>query len=117
MKIGWERDRMSNHLVPVQLRLLDDHRLEIEWNDGRRDQLSPLKLRQACPCATCREKQRTPAPNKLQLNILSQAELAPTRVVGMRPVGNYAYQIAFSDGHDSGIFSLELLRNLGEVTS
>jgi DUF971 family protein len=35
----------------------------------------------------------------------------------MRPIGNYAYAIAFSDGHSSGIFSLELLRRLGEEAS
>ena len=33
---------------------------------------------------------------------------------GMYPVGNYAYQIDFSDGHKTGIYSLELLRELGE---
>jgi DUF971 family protein len=29
-------------------------------------------------------------------------------------VGNYAYAISFSDGHSSGIYSLELLRQLGD---
>jgi DUF971 family protein len=32
-------------------------------------------------------------------------------------MGNYAYAIAFSDGHSSGIFSLELLRQLGDAQS
>ena len=32
---------------------------------------------------------------------------------GMTPVGNYAYALAFSDGHDTGIFTLDLLRELG----
>jgi DUF971 family protein len=31
----------------------------------------------------------------------------------MKPTGNYAYGIEFSDGHDTGIFTLELLRSLG----
>ena len=31
----------------------------------------------------------------------------------MKPVGNYAYSIAFSDGHDTGIFTFEFLRELG----
>jgi len=36
----------------------------------------------------------------------------------MKPVGNYAYTISFSDGHDTGIFTFELLRELGtEVAS
>jgi DUF971 family protein len=33
----------------------------------------------------------------------------------MRPVGNYAYGIQFSDGHDTGIFTLELLGQLGRL--
>lgn len=35
----------------------------------------------------------------------------------MKPIGNYAYGIAFTDGHDSGIYSLELLRHLGDAFS
>jgi DUF971 family protein len=41
------------------------------------------------------------------------AEARPLRLLGMKPVGNYAYSIAFSDGHDTGIFTLEFLRELG----
>jgi DUF971 family protein len=33
----------------------------------------------------------------------------------MAPVGNYAYKIAFSDNHSTGIFPLALLRQLGEA--
>lgn len=32
----------------------------------------------------------------------------------IEPVGNYAIQIYFDDGHDSGIFSWQVLRELGE---
>jgi len=35
-------------------------------------------------------------------------------ILGMKPVGNYAYSISFSDGHDTGIFTLEFLRELGK---
>ena len=49
----------------------------------------------------------------LSLPVLSMAEAQPLRIEGMRPVGNYAYNIAFSDGHDSGIFTFEYLRELG----
>ena len=31
----------------------------------------------------------------------------------MRPVGNYAYNIAFSDGHNTGLYTFELLTALG----
>ncbi|HYF42261.1 MAG TPA: DUF971 domain-containing protein [Ramlibacter sp.] len=34
-------------------------------------------------------------------------------IVALDPVGNYAVQPRFSDGHDSGIFSWDLLYHLG----
>jgi len=34
-------------------------------------------------------------------------------LVGLQPVGNYAVQPTFSDGHDSGIYSWDLLYELG----
>jgi DUF971 family protein len=38
-------------------------------------------------------------------------------IVGLEPVGNYAVQPAFSDGHDSGIFSWDYLYFLGAQES
>ena len=32
----------------------------------------------------------------------------------MKPVGKYAYSLTFSDGHDIGIYTYDLLRELGE---
>jgi DUF971 family protein len=49
----------------------------------------------------------------LQLPIISAAETEPLRITAMKPVGNYAYSIDFSDGHDTGIYTLESLRELG----
>ncbi|MDP6446605.1 MAG: gamma-butyrobetaine hydroxylase-like domain-containing protein [Pirellulaceae bacterium] len=34
-------------------------------------------------------------------------------MLGMQPMGSYAYSIEFSDGHDTGIYSLELLSEIG----
>ena len=47
--------------------------------------------------------------------MLSDAEAQPLRILGMQPVGNYAYSIDFSDGHDTGIYSFELLREVGTL--
>jgi DUF971 family protein len=44
--------------------------------------------------------------------VLSPAETAPLAITAMRPVGQYAYAIGFSDGHASGIYTLEYLREL-----
>ena len=36
-------------------------------------------------------------------------------IVGAQPVGNYAIQPTFSDGHDSGLFSWDYLYQLGKT--
>ncbi len=95
--------------------------LIIGWSDGSRRRYTASRLRAACPCATCREKKSavtTPAIGKSAkvslLPVLSLQEARPTAIEHMRPVGNYAYNIGFSDGHDSGIFTFDLLSELGE---
>ena len=65
------------------------------------------------PCATCREKRNAPPLPVTQLPVLSTAETQPLRIAAMKPVGNYAYSIDFSDGHDTGIYTLESLHGMG----
>ncbi|MCC7337703.1 MAG: DUF971 domain-containing protein [Pirellulaceae bacterium] len=90
----------------------------IHWSDELVCRYAASELRKRCPCATCREK-HTPVESTqarpLSLPVLSMAEAQPLSIEGMRPVGNYAYNIAFSDGHDSGIFTFEYLRELGQA--
>jgi DUF971 family protein len=103
--------------TPVGLSLTPDKRLVIEWSDGAKRVYRLQALRDACPCATCREKRNAPPEPKssLLLPVLSAAEARPLELQGMTPVGNYAYALAFSDGHDTGIYTLDLLRELGEA--
>lgn len=108
---------MSDTPIPTSLERLGDDRLRIVWSDGQRLEYGAAQLREACPCATCREKKSAPAPPPTQLTVLSAAETQPTTIRGMRPVGAYAYNISFSDGHDSGLFTLERLRGLGEESA
>jgi DUF971 family protein len=94
----------------------------IGWSNGARRRYTAAGLRAACPCATCREKKsaaaaKPPAGSSLKtslLPVLSMQEARPTAIEHMRPVGNYAYNIEFSDGHDSGIFTFEYLIELGD---
>jgi DUF971 family protein len=102
---------------PTKIEIVPGDRLAIEWDDRQRREYAFQELRDACPCATCREKRAAaPAPAAL-LPILKAEEAQPLKIVGMRPVGQYAYNIQFSDGHDTGIFTLEFLRALGREAS
>ena len=98
--------------VPVNLALAAPAMLRIDWSDGRAREYTIRELREACPCATCREKRSNPQPPPL-LPVLSAAEAQPLAIRGMKPVGNYAYAISFSDGHDTGIYTIDYLRELG----
>jgi DUF971 family protein len=104
---------------PTKLELTPTNRLRIIWSDAQVREYSFRELRDRCPCATCREKRNAPpAPvSPLQLPIISAAEAQPLRITAMKPVGNYAYSIDFSDGHSTGIYTIESLREMGEVVS
>lgn len=101
-----------NH--PIQVQLIDPKHLEIVWSNRQKRRYPIAELRKQCPCATCREQRSQPIDSN-PLQILDFTETQPLAILGMKPVGNYAYSIEFSDGHDTGIFTLEFLQSLGEL--
>ncbi len=101
---------------PVRLERVEND-LRITWSDGITRRYLPADLREHCPCATCREKRRAPQANAELLPVIAMEETRPCTVTGMRPVGNYAYNIQFNDGHDTGIFTFALLQTLGDLES
>ena len=98
----------STDLVPVSIERDGDAAIRITWSDETTIQWTAGELRKACPCATCREKQRGDDEQRQQkpalLPVLSPAEARPLSIESMKPVGSYAYNIAFTDGHSSGIY-------------
>ncbi len=78
--------------------------LEIDWADGHVTKLTYEYLRVECPCADC--KGHTPDQAK------TIAGKENVDITDFKPVGNYAIQPVFDDGHDTGIFSWDLLRRL-----
>ncbi|MDB4638192.1 DUF971 domain-containing protein [Planctomycetaceae bacterium] len=95
----------------------DDTALIFMWSDGRSDRYPFGVLRDCCPCATCMVKRTEEIEQKPEVNllpVLSPQEAGPLRLTSVEPVGNYAYSIHFSDGHNSGIYTLDLLRRLGD---
>ncbi len=105
---------MADELLPLSLKREGDG-LKIEWNDGSVTTVAWRKLRTSCPCATCMEERKKPADPFRLLSPQEVAAGAPAPVA-MTAVGRYAYQIKWNDGHDTGIYPLSLLRELGEKT-
>jgi len=104
---------MSEPPHPVELKRTDDRSLLIVWSDSVEQTVSFRTLRKACRCAGCikeQEKAIQQPEASGALPVLSAAEARPLDIEQMHPVGNYAYNIHFSDGHSAGIFTFEMLR-------
>lgn len=100
-------------VVPTQLQRTDDRKLIIVWSDGFQQTLACRVLRESCQCASCmNEKTQAGELPPGTLPVLTPAQARPLEIVAMKPVGNYAYNIEFSDGHSTGIFTFEMLRSL-----
>ena len=88
--------------------VLDDPRagvLELAWPDGVVQRLSHPFLRGQCKCTMCESNRRRGQES------VPDAEV---RIREIRPVGVYALQLIFSDGHERGIFPWELLCELND---
>ena len=83
--------------------------LAIAWAHGHESYIPLARLRIECPCATCRaelDRDRQAGP----LRVVTPRPEGRSRVARMVPVGAYAIQIVWEDGHDGGIYTYELLR-------
>ena len=92
---------------PTELRLDKDKRvLTVTFDDGQSFALPAELLRVLSPSAEVQghsDDQRVTVAGKKNVGI-----------VRIEPVGNYAARIVFDDGHDTGLFVWDYLRELGE---
>jgi DUF971 family protein len=77
-------------------------RLVVAWDDGHTSPFGLDYLRSWCPCASCQGH----APTARYLDLAGQ------ELVHLEAVGNYALAFTWQDGHDTGIYSFRLLRQL-----
>ena len=86
--------------------------LAIKWDDNTDSLLNYEKLRTLCPCAYCAGE------SDVFGNIYkgSDQKLSPDafRIVNIIKVGHYAIRISWGDNHNTGIYSYEMLKKIGE---
>ena len=93
--------------VPVEIRLHQKSRvLEMVFSDGRSFRLPYELLRVYSPSAEVRG--HGPGQEVLQTGKRN------VEIRALEPVGSYAVQPLFSDGHSTGIYSWEYLYELGD---
>jgi len=99
-------DKVKDKPIPTQIELHQKSRvLEIGFSDGKHFRLPYEFLRVYSPSAEVRG--HGPGQETLQVG---KKEI---EITSAEPVGTYAMQLVFSDGHDSGIYSWETLYGMG----
>ena len=96
---------------PRSLDLKRDSGLTVEWGDGRVSFFPVAYLRRMSPSAEAKDLREKLARNPLTV-LPSTPRAGPLTALGAELVGNYAIKILFSDGHETGIYSWEYLREI-----
>ena len=101
-----EKSSRSANPAPKNIKQIDPINLGITWTDGHESVYRVRHLRESCPCANCIDEWtgvKRLDPNSIPENI------RPTK---LHSVGLYAIQFSWSDGHDTGLYSHDLMRKL-----
>ena len=97
----------------MKLDLKKDRGLAIEWADGTSSYFPIAYLRRLSPSADMKELRKQMDENPLAVLPSSGAGTGGRiEALDAELVGNYAIRITFSDGHQSGIYSWQYLRQI-----
>jgi len=92
---------------PVELRATDGgRRLKVLFDTGEAFDLPASELRRQSPSAEGRGHGAS-APER------PAAAHAEASIAELSPIGRYAVRIVFDDGHDTGLFTWDLLARIG----
>jgi prepilin-type processing-associated H-X9-DG protein len=100
---------VEDRFEPVDLIVKRDEGLTISFADGHVARFELAEIRLACPCATCRSlRDRGEAAWPRSTSPL------PLRIEDARLHGAWGLNITWNDGHATGIYPFEALRNLSD---
>ena len=92
-------------MIPVKVNIKDSRYLHILWDNGSESMLLIANLRKSCPCAACLAEKEGKPPSYIPLYSSGQLTLKD-----IKAVGSYALQLTWQDGHDSGIYTYDKLK-------
>lgn len=99
---------------PIDIQQIGNE-LALKWDDGAETFITLEKLRRGCPCAGC----------KGEMDVMGNLYKGPEqklrpesfRLRGLSHVGGYALQPQWADGHNTGLYSFDYLRELTKSES
>jgi DUF971 family protein len=99
-------------MTPVQIKIINKTHLKIKWDNDKESKIELKYLRDECPCASCKgetvllKTYRPPARAK------NNPEMY--KIKDIQTVGGYAIQITWGDGHNTGIYTWDYLKQLSD---
>ena len=97
--------KMAVKSIPKQIKS-EEGRIAIEWSDGHQSKYVARELRLACRCAGCVDEWTHQS--------LIKPDLVPPTLKpkAIEVMGNYALHFDWSDGHNTGIYTYDFLREV-----
>ncbi len=95
---------------PVKIKIENKKDLYIKWDDDSESRINLKYLRDECPCANCKGETvllKTYKPAKLTVERPGMYEIK-----NIEQVGGYAIQVTWKDGHNTGFYTYEYLKQL-----
>ncbi len=89
-------------MKPSQIKIKDG-KIHFTWSDNREMSFGLKQFREECPCANCKGETILYTTFKPQRITIETPDMY--KVAAIAPVGDYAIQIRWKDGHDTGIYS------------
>jgi len=99
-------------LTPTDVQVIGSE-VALRWSDGGESYIPFATLRANSPSASVRGERDIFGH---QYGGEAPTDYRGVEVVGWERVGNYAIRFEFSDGHNTGLYSYELLRQLGNLS-
>ncbi|HZY10196.1 MAG TPA: DUF971 domain-containing protein [Bacteroidota bacterium] len=95
---------------PLKVKQVNGSELTIEWDDMHKGSHVLRTLRKYCPCAGCKQEVEM-GEGSVMLPIVKPGQFV---LKGIEAVGNYALQLTWGDGHRTGIYTYDHLRQICE---
>jgi len=97
-------------MKPTKVKKVSQIELSILWDDGHQGHHTMRVLRKYCPCAGCKQEVEM-GEGSVMLPIVKPGQF---ELKGIETVGNYALQLIWGDGHQTGIYTFDYLRQICE---
>lgn len=106
--------KKENIMKPKSIKV-EKEVISVLWKDSSESRIQLRYLREECPCAGCKGETillHSYRPPKLPI-----AHPDMYSIKNLKMVGEYALQIWWKDGHDTGIYTWEYLKQLANDQS